>query len=138
MADYNYDQASDIWSLGIIFAELLNSINESNVKNRQVFRGNSCYPISPMETSGCDKQDVSTDDHIFKIIEKMDDFDSTVDLSFITSVDALYYVKKIRQNSKPKVSISNSFPNSNPQLVEMVRQMLEFNPYFRPSAQQLI
>ena len=89
LADYNYDQASDIWSLGVIFAELLNSISENKIKGRQLFRGNSCYPISPMESNTCERQDVSTDDHIFKIIEKMNNFDTDNDLSFLTSNDSL-------------------------------------------------
>ena len=55
LADYNYDQASDIWSLGVIFAELLNSISENKIKGRQLFRGNSCYPISPMESKTCER-----------------------------------------------------------------------------------
>jgi serine/threonine protein kinase len=68
----------------------------------------------------------------------MDDFDTDKDLSFLTSADSLDYVKKIKYNSKKSKGISQLFPNSDPDLVEMVRQMLEFNPFFRPSAKQLI
>ena len=68
----------------------------------------------------------------------MDDFDTDKDLSFLTSADSLDYVKKIKYNSKKSKGISHLFPNSDPDLVEMVRQMLEFNPFFRPSAKQLI
>ena len=35
-------------------------------------------------------------------------------------------------------SISESFSFANPELLKMLESMLEFNPYFRPTAKQLL
>jgi serine/threonine protein kinase len=37
-----------------------------------------------------------------------------------------------------KVDIKDLYPNNNPELIKILCQMLEFNPYFRPSAKQLL
>lgn len=44
-----YDQKIDIWSLGCIFAELayIWDSNQKDITNRFLFKGNSCFPLSP-------------------------------------------------------------------------------------------
>lgn len=49
-----YSYAIDIWSLGCIFAELLNMMkdNVENYHERQpLFPGTCCYPLSPATTN---------------------------------------------------------------------------------------
>ena len=49
----HYDYAIDIWSVGCIFAELLNMIKENVADpcDRQpLFPGTSCFPLSPMQS----------------------------------------------------------------------------------------
>ena len=64
-----YDQAADIWSLGIVLYELLSSMN--GVGNRFPFKGTSCYPMSPKE--GYDS--TAKNDQLAKIIAKRPHFD---------------------------------------------------------------
>jgi len=56
LVEKHYDQASDMWGVGCIIYELLNyyfSFKQSNidlkdwVKSRFLFKGNSCFPLSP-------------------------------------------------------------------------------------------
>lgn len=58
MSDF-YTYAIDIWSVGCIFAELLNMMKE-NVENhydrQPLFPGTSCYPLSPASTQANDPE----------------------------------------------------------------------------------
>ena len=51
LTDKNYDQSADIWSLGVSLAELLYCATcrdcKLNQKDRYLFKGNSCFPMSP-------------------------------------------------------------------------------------------
>ena len=64
-----YDTTADIWSLGCILGELLNVSLNTDPEKRHVFKGNSCYPLSPYET---DSDYVSSKDQFAKIVEKLD------------------------------------------------------------------
>ena len=50
-----YDQAIDIWSMGCILAEMVNSSDlyaespEHSQENRFLFPGTSCFPLSPCD-----------------------------------------------------------------------------------------
>jgi hypothetical protein len=59
-----YDQRADIWSFGIIVSEILQFLKFKKLgkdddedalieylKNRHIFKGNSCYPISPKQNN---------------------------------------------------------------------------------------
>lgn len=49
LTDKDYGKASDIWSLGIVLSELMYcSMYYKNQKNRYLFPGTSCFPISPV------------------------------------------------------------------------------------------
>jgi len=49
----SYDQAQDMWSFGCIIYELLKYIMRENnndfKKNRYLFKGTSCFPLSPIK-----------------------------------------------------------------------------------------
>jgi len=55
MLDANYNKAVDIWSLGCCLGEMLNCTKSVvdkiglGSKKRIMFKGGSCYPISPIE-----------------------------------------------------------------------------------------
>ena len=59
----NYDSKVDIWSVGCLFAEAMRcSIPQekkktADVKQRFLFTGNSCYPISPINEQVTVKKD---------------------------------------------------------------------------------
>ena len=57
MVEKKYDQASDMWSLGCLMFELLHcsvETKDEEIKNSDnfyrhiLFRGDSCYPLSPL------------------------------------------------------------------------------------------
>ncbi|PHJ15501.1 cell-cycle-associated protein kinase mapk [Cystoisospora suis] len=53
----NYTEAIDVWSVGCIFAELLNMVKENvayHADRGPLFPGSSCFPLSPDQKAGND------------------------------------------------------------------------------------
>ena len=55
LVERHYDQASDLWSFGCILYEMIQYTtrdhpldDRSFMKYRHLFKGNSCYPLSPI------------------------------------------------------------------------------------------
>jgi serine/threonine protein kinase len=65
-------------------------------------------------------------------------FQTSIDLSNVVLKDTSDYVSSVHDKVKANVGIKDLYPNNNPELVKLLSQMLEFNPYFRPSAKQLL
>ena len=55
----------------------------------------------------------------------------------MSTVESKNYINELNKCLE-KQNISDQFPGANPELVTIMKQMLEFNPYFRPSAKQLL
>jgi len=69
-----YDSKVDIWGIGCVFAEIVymwSQENKSNdPSNRYLFKGNSCYPLSPTKTGdGSDEINININDQLIKILE---------------------------------------------------------------------
>jgi len=64
---------------------------------------------------------------------------SSIDLSFVQTRDALDYIKSMQKNINTH---TNNYLDLVPRLSESFKQMmmsmLEFNPYFRSSARELL
>ena len=71
LLDHNYNKAVGIFSVGLILVELLYctsknvSSGDFNPSDRYLFKGDSCYPISPKQ-SGSDE--LSENDQMCKIL----------------------------------------------------------------------
>jgi len=100
-----------------------------------LFKGNSCYPISP---KGGDEKHVSSNDQIFKIFERFPNLNNKTDLSFVTSDEQSFYVEKAVKQTIHKSDLNSKLGLSSPDLVDLLKQMLEINPFFRPSAKKLL
>lgn len=63
-----------------------------------------------------------------------------VDTSFIVDEEGKAYCKELQKGLDPddQTSIKELFPNSSPNVVELIEQMLEFNPEKRLTARQLL
>lgn len=59
-----------------------------------------------------------------------------LDLSFITDENALIYMKKFKQ--RPPANLEQYFHGVSPEGVHLLRQMLQINPYLRPTIEQVI
>jgi len=72
----NYDTKIDIWSMGCIFCELAYMWDnpQNDPEERFIFKGNSCYPLSPDKSEMGDnakKVQISENDQMIKILETL-------------------------------------------------------------------
>ena len=92
----------DIWSCGVIMADLFKYIceDENNKKvqikrpSLQIFHGTHCFPASPknarIETDGFP----TTEGHVLESIFDIIGTPNELDMSFITDESASIYIKK--------------------------------------------
>lgn len=107
-----------------------------DIRDRFLFKGESCFPLSPTPKTKSGNNVVNNKDQL-KIINDVLGLQSKYDTAFITDDLALNYQKTVN-NSKDKTDFQNLFQKSSPKLVELLKSMLEFNPYFRSSAAELL
>ena len=153
LLEKNYDQKIDMWSVGCILAEMLLKVEQKlqagqghqstdSAKNEfNIFPGKSCYPLSP---PGINK-DSSSDsairlDRKDQLIQILKVLGSTTedDLSFLADKNAYDYVCKIEKSMKFKPKLLSLFPNADPEILRVLRGLLEFNPHLRMSAKDAL
>lgn len=147
LLEKNYDCAVDIWSLGCIFAEMLMCVYNQDTQSskdgvpQNFFPSVSCFPLSPpgpndvQETENGDVQ-LSSRDHLNLILSTLGTPDET-DLSYLSDEKAIDYVNKLVKQKK-KCQLSSLFPTANPELIKLLKGMLEFNPHLRLTAREAL
>ena len=163
LVEKQYDQASDMWSLGCILYELiLYAIKDDKTfdckdfqKIRYLFQGGSCFPLSPCKTTnnieaGQNNQVGKTDQ--VKVILKTLGLQSDSDLSFITSNHAVRYVRDLEESyttdDKNLQSVQSlrekcqelrqQISPKRQQMVDILENLLQLNPYFRMTAYECL
>ncbi len=135
-----YSTAIDIWAVGCVFAELLQmmKVNEPNYRNRKaLFPGTSCFPVSPtnkptMKICGLP---VSPQDQLNMILETKGT-PGDEELAFINDPKAEKYVKGF--DKKDKKPWSELFPGAHHDALDLLEQLLTFNPYYRITAKEAL
>ena len=62
LLEKQYDQAMDMWSIGVVIYDLvlyMVSDQETFEKNKTMFKGGSCYPLSPKREN---RKEIEDDD----------------------------------------------------------------------------
>ena len=134
-----YTTAMDIWSLGCVFAELFFMLKENEVEAKQrqpLFKGDSSYPLSPSEK---EKQMLgapfTSKDQLILILELLGTPKEN-DLSFISDIKAIEYVKSFPPTSKKH--FQDIFPACGREELDLLTRMLQFNPYNRISTKECL
>ena len=110
------------------------------VKERFFFEGNSCYPISPVAgQSSKEANVVSSDDQIIIINDRYGGLKAD-DISFISNVNIMDYQDKVKSDKPARFDkcVKQQFNACSPLMMDLVREMLEYNPFFRPSAKECL
>ncbi|CAJ1953041.1 unnamed protein product [Cylindrotheca closterium] len=127
-----YTSAVDIWSLGCIMAELL-SMQEGNVPGYQdrtpLFPGGSCYPLSG-EGATVNDERLDQLNVIFGVIGTP----STEEIAALGKANE--YIKTL-EFKKPK-NLKELYPASDPIALDLLQQMLKFNPKNRCTAEEAL
>ncbi len=136
----NYDSKIDMWSLGCIFAELLQMMSEhaeSVLDRAPLFPGTSCFPLSPDSNAKIVKCGfpISKMDQLIVIVKTMG-FPSKDDLTFITDKKALEYVNALPK--KKGIDLNKKFHKAGKEAIDFLKRTLVFNPKNRISIQEAL
>mmetsp|Transcript_24304 Transcript_24304/g.56211 ORF Transcript_24304/g.56211 Transcript_24304/m.56211 type:complete len:371 (+) Transcript_24304:89-1201(+) len=117
----HYGYSIDVWSVGCIFAELLNMATcQPKTKKRPLFPGRSCFPLSPSSHT-CFKDVTDQLNVIFSII-------GTPSQAEIDSLEAGEDVKTYlaRLAPSPPVDLQERFPEAGADEITILKGMIEF------------
>ena len=136
-----YSYAIDIWSLGCIFAELLNMMksNVDNYHDRQpLFPGTSCYPLSPSTANSTpeEKQKKLKNDQLGKIFQVIGTPSEDVDLTTFLSQKQIEEVKFFPKQKS--INLHELYPGTMKEGIDLLQKMLKFNPNERITAEEAI
>lgn len=137
----DYGKPVDIWAAGVVLAELLFMIEDNCpvVENRQsLFPGKYCFPLSPRPNVALDEEGIPLSmkgdqlELIFDLIGSPDERD----VSFVTDEKARLYLSKFK--TRRPADLSKKFPSCDPEGLKLITEMLQFNPFFRPSIESIL
>lgn len=128
LLQHGYTEAIDMWSVGCIYAELLQMQEDAIRFNDRgpLFPGSSCFPLSPQrrKAQGGQKQRAPNDqlEMIFSIIG----VPSEEEMRRLENDDARRYVQSFEPRKGDGVGAR--FPSLSPQAIQLLSSMLRFSP----------
>jgi mitogen-activated protein kinase 1/3 len=135
-----YSTAIDIWAIGCVFAELLQMIKENcsdSRYRRPLFPGVSCFPVSPSHNPTMRIAGLPVDKHDqLDVILDIKGTPSEEDLAFINDPKAEKYVQSF--GVKTKKPMKELFPAVDTDALDLLEQLLTFNPYYRITAKEAL
>lgn len=135
-----YSTAIDIWAVGCIFGELLQMMKENiaDWRNRRpLFPGTSCFPVSPSQSPTMRVAGLPVDKHDqLDVILDLKGTPSEEDLAFINDPKAEKYVRSF--GLREKKQLKEVYPGSSADALELLEQLLTFNPYYRITAKEAL
>jgi mitogen-activated protein kinase 1/3 len=128
-----YTSAVDIWSIGCILAELL-SMQEGNVsayeQRQPLFPGGTCYPLSGEGDSIKKDERLDQLSVIFGVIGTPSKEDMEAVGKANEFIESLGTIKR--------KSFESLFPDGDPAAIDLMKQMLQFNPKRRCTADEAL
>ncbi|CAG9331755.1 unnamed protein product [Blepharisma stoltei] len=135
LLEREYTKAIDVWSLGCVIAELCGMLRENAptfMDRSPLFPGNSCFPLSPdHKTKNRRAGFPSSNSDQLNVIFEVIGTPTAEDISFITDDKALLYLNSFGEREKK--SLQMIYPHSNRNLIDLMEQMILFNPRRRIS-----
>jgi mitogen-activated protein kinase 1/3 len=135
LLEKRYTKSIDVWSMGCIISELCSMQREnlnSFLDRSPLFPGESCYPLSPadrlrIKNGGASVEKTDQLNLIFDIIGTPDE----LELELISDSATKLYI----QSFQPRAiqNLHERYPGTDPQLISLMKNMLQFNPNKRIS-----
>jgi mitogen-activated protein kinase 1/3 len=130
-----YTAAIDIWSVGCIYAELLQMLEDGEraADRGPLFPGSSCYPLSPerRSSSGGRKARTRGQHDQLEVIFDVIGTPTDTEIAKLASEDARRYVREFRKRTG--TGIKEKLPYAGDDAVAFLNQMLQFSPQNRVS-----
>ncbi|CCF73394.1 mitogen-activated protein kinase [Babesia microti strain RI] len=146
-----YTQAIDVWSIGCIFAELMNMIKEninSPSERSPLFPGSFCFPLSPDHKNDKKYRDANVNKNDILECNNQRDMDqlnmifNVLGTPWEDEVECLEkeYVKKYIRMFPPRsgIDLTEKFKGSSPEAVDLLKHMLVFKPENRITISQAL
>ena len=135
-----YSTAIDMWAVGCVFGELLQMIKENcsdSCHRKPLFPGASCFPVSPSHNPTMRIAGLPVDKHDqLGVILDIKGTPSEEDLAFISDLKAEKYVQSF--GTKTKKPMKELFPAADTEALDLLEQLLTFNPYYRITAKEAL
>lgn len=140
LLEKDYTASIDVWSVGCIFAELLNMIKENAptfLDRSPLFPGTSCFPLSPSKQATQKKSGFphSSSDQL-SIIFSIIGTPNEQDMDFVTDEKAIEYLKSF--SPKKKVDFKDIFPAATSDCIDFLNRSLVFNPKKRITVEEAL
>lgn len=124
----DYTESVDYWSVGCIYAELLGMLEGTRYKDRgHLFRGRSCFPLSPNPMHRMDyKYHVQSKHDMLNTIFDIIGTPSEAEVAALDGDDAKMYISCFTK--RPGSGLSSKLPHVDEAPIDMLTQLLRFNP----------
>jgi mitogen-activated protein kinase 1/3 len=133
-----YTEKIDIWSVGCIYAELLGMLDGTKTEDRgPLFPGSSCFPLSPDHKHKTDYKYHTRGKHdqlnmIFNLLGTP----SEADIELLEREDAKRYIRCFA--ARQGEGLQARFPMVEPDSIDILNQMLRFNPSSRTAVATML
>lgn len=140
LLEKNYTKSIDVWSMGCIISELCSMQREnlySFLDRSPLFPGESCYPLSPadrlrIKNGGATVEKTDQLNLIFDIIGTPDESE----LELISDSATKLYIQSFQ--SRTRQNLHEKYSGTDPQLISLMENMLQFSPKKRISFSQAL
>ncbi|CAG9332014.1 unnamed protein product [Blepharisma stoltei] len=140
LLEKEYGKEMDVWSLGCVFAEMLQMIRENNqefIERCPLFPGKSCFPLSPdLNTANMRAGYPCSESDQLNVIFQIIGTPSAEDLRFISDEKAIRYVQSFP--FIPSKDLREYFPACTAEEIDLLQRLLTFSPHRRITLDQAL
>jgi len=130
----DYGSGIDIWAVGCILAEMLSKTEGSSKERPVLFPGTSCYPFSPVKDHKKTEGLYNTDQ--LNVIMNVMGKPIEEDCAFIKDPVLLKALREMPEI--PRKNFAETYPLAALEAINLLDQMLCFNPYKRLTVEQCL
>ena len=141
LLEKHYYTPIDVWSSGVILGELFKVLENRALREfddgYHLFKGKHSFPLSPPQNTVFEGDGLpNTRGDLLKSILSLLGSPDKYDQSFVTDESAQMYLNKFRKTEPTQLNLK--FTSVSTAGLDLLRQMLTFNPYLRPDIESCL